>query len=472
MKIPKILHVMWIGRKPAPLNMMMSWKKKNPDFEFIFWNEAEITKRGLVFKCMKQINDIQEICGKCDIMRWEILYEYGGVFVDADSICIEPIDDVFMNKQAFATYENENTRKDLVALGILGFIPNHPLCRDIINWISDSALSEAIIRDQKAWMSVGNARLTTLLNTGNYPDFSIFPSYYVLPIHHTGLVYEGHGKVYANQLWGSSNDNYDTMNDIKLSKEFDVPVLWFSVLIPSYNTKREFLRNCLDSIKNQNGHFGIELVWINDGSDQDCTNFLEEELYNFGKNTRFIKIKYIRFGKNKGICESLNIGVQVCSNEYIFRMDSDDIMFPNRLKIQYAFMISHPDAVVCGGGIRIFNDGPIRDIFHEQKISWTEYINQDDVSTWIMNHPTLCYKKSAVLSVGNYNTDFIRKPFAEDYELELRLMKRFGCLYNIDEVLIYYRVHEDQVTIKYKDLIESTLNNIYINVKNNIEIDL
>ena len=49
-------------------------------------------KRKLKLECTHRINEMEEINGKADIIRWEILYEYGGVFLDADSICIEPID--------------------------------------------------------------------------------------------------------------------------------------------------------------------------------------------------------------------------------------------------------------------------------------------------------------------------------------------------------------------------------------------
>ena len=95
--IPKILHQMWIGPKEAPHKMMTTWKVKNPDYEYVYWNESEIEKRGMKFVCMKQIDEIYEINGKCDIMRWEILHKYGGVFVDADSICMEALDDHFLD---------------------------------------------------------------------------------------------------------------------------------------------------------------------------------------------------------------------------------------------------------------------------------------------------------------------------------------------------------------------------------------
>lgn len=447
--IPKIIHVMWIGPKKAPMNLMMSWKHKNPDFEFIIWNEAEFIKRRIYFKCIKQITDIYEISGKCDILRWEILYQYGGIFVDADSICIEPIDDYFMNKQAFSTYENEYVRKSLVACGMMGFIPNHNLCRDIINWISEPSLSESIIREKKAWISVGPLRLTEFLDTGNYPDFSVFPSYTVLPIHHTGLIYDGHRKVYAHQVWASSNQSYDTIDTVELPHHLLLPKQWVSIIVTSYDTKEEYLRNCLDSIRDQNGYFGIELVWVNDGSSLNCTKVLEKELYQFGKSSRFTKIKYIRIIENKKNFECLNIAINACSNEIIFKMDSDDIMHPDRLQVQLKFMCENPDAVICGGGMRCFNDsGSIKDIFHTEKISWTEFYDNNKPSTWIMSHPTLCYKKSALLSIGGYNTHLYG---VEDYDIELRILKKFGFIYNIKQILLYYRIHPQQISNTIKD---------------------
>ena len=74
--IPKIIHQLWIGPKPAPTKFMDTWKDKNPDFEYIRWNEEEIKKRNLKLECVNRIDEMEEINGKADIIRWEILYEY------------------------------------------------------------------------------------------------------------------------------------------------------------------------------------------------------------------------------------------------------------------------------------------------------------------------------------------------------------------------------------------------------------
>lgn len=334
--IPKILHVLWIGPKRCPMKHIMTWKMKNPEYEFMFWNEEKLN-REMSFRCLKQINDITQICGQCDIMRWEILYKYGGIFVDADSVCIEPIDDSFLETQAFSVFENEIARPSLLAIGFMGFEPNHPLCRDIIDWIADPSLSEDIIRDYPAWMSVGNLRLSAFVSTKKY-NFVIFPSHIALPIHHTGITYEGHAKVFAHQLWGSSNDNYDDINDIVLPKQFTLPSSWLSIIISSHNTTRASIVECLSSIKNQVGWFGIELIWINRDSDQMHTDFLKEELADLEKSSRYITFRY-HYTKKLSIDEAVQYGMTLCSHELIVTMDPDTTISPDQMLTLFHPMI-------------------------------------------------------------------------------------------------------------------------------------
>ena len=99
--IPKIIHQIWIGNKNEPTKFMNTWKNKNPEFEYIKWNEEELKNRNISLECLNRVNEIEEMCGKADIIRWELLYKYGGIFLDADSICIEPIDDELMKMKSF-----------------------------------------------------------------------------------------------------------------------------------------------------------------------------------------------------------------------------------------------------------------------------------------------------------------------------------------------------------------------------------
>jgi GT2 family glycosyltransferase len=447
--IPKILHQLWIGPKPAPTKMMQTWKDKHPSFEYILWNDVEIQRRGMVFRCQKQIDAMPEWNGKADIMRWEILAKYGGYFVDADSICIEPFDDYFEGCPAFACFENETVRKSLIATGTMGFCPGYPLCLDIIHWI-DSPDSKETFASLRAWGSVGPHAITRFLKSGKYSDFAIYPSHCFLPIHYTDDIYHGHKKVYAYQLWGNTRDIYDNIEQIELPNCFLPPPFWVSVLMPVYQCPALFLKECFESILQQKGYFGIELVCVNDGSSPEYTAILEKELDNFQRKSRFCRVVYLSNVENRGVAYSLRLGVEKCSNELIFRMDADDIMLPERVKTQIEFFVNHPTCVICGTNMSMFQNDNLKELSQKTLLKTTDHpaeLTWDDfwktVPVWFMNHPTLCFRKSAVLEVGNYDVEM--NGF-EDYELELRLMKRFIKVYNIEYPLVMYRVHKDQIT--------------------------
>jgi len=443
MSIPKIIHQLWIGTKPAPIKLMDTWKDKHPNFEYIYWNEEEFIKRNMTFKCQDKIDEIEEINGKADIIRWEILYKYGGIFIDADSICIEPFDDEILSKQCFAGWEQEELRKGLIATGTMGFPEKHPLVKSAINWIINNEVSQAKA-NLMAWQSVGPGLLTRMYNTNKFKDLYIFPSYTFLPVHLTGLEYTGHGKIYAFQAWGSTKQSYDTMNSLQLPEQFLKPTKSVSILVSSYNTKIMYIQECLKSIKCQVGEFNIELVWINDGSNELNTVLLKNCLDNFIKTTRFTNVVYFENETNKGIGYSLNLGINMCSNEIIIKMDSDDIMYNDRIIKQLTFMEMNPDIQICGAQVNFFKkniENKINSTTHPS-ISWDEYIKHK--SHWITNHPTLCYRKSAVINVGNYDKNKSR--MTEDFEITLKLLKHYKYIYNFQEPLLYYRIHEEQVT--------------------------
>ena len=160
-KIPKIIHQLWIGPKSPPTKLMDTWKNKHEKegFEYIRWTEQEMNKRGFQSKLMDKVNEMEEINGKADILRWELLYEYGGFFVDADAYCIEPVTYLIEKYKAFVGFENERVRNagwvgnnttyddvlarthPLIATGTMAFPPKHKLPRLAIEWIKNNVIS-------------------------------------------------------------------------------------------------------------------------------------------------------------------------------------------------------------------------------------------------------------------------------------------------------------------------------------------
>ena len=77
-------------------------------------------------------------------------------------------------------------------------------------------------------------------------------------------------------------------------------------------------------------------------------------------------------------------------------MDSDDIMFPNRLITQLEFMRNTPDCVLCGSQILMFreNTNNIISLTKHPNYTWEEFKSMENKPHWLMNHPTFCFRKS------------------------------------------------------------------------------
>lgn len=464
--IPRIIHQIWIGDiNIPPLSLMDTWKEcaYKINAEYILWNEEEINKRNMKFECIQSIKEIKEINGKADIMRWEILLKYGGIFIDADSICVDIlIDEIFNPYQyllndsgnlfeininnkdvGFAAFENEIKRPKLIATGTMGFTPNHPLLFDIVQSLKyptqDTLL---LLNKQKAWISVGPGCITRFLETNKYKNnIIIFPSYFFIPIHYeyNTPIYIGHQKVYAHQLWGTGENLYgkskmtETIpNNLLINNNLSI-----SILIYSYNTPKKWLNQCLKSIKNQKGEFMIELIWIDNFSDSSFTNELIHEINWFKRTTRFLSnIKYHKMNK----IEKDNIcffhGVEMCSNDLIIHINPNDIMISTRIQIQIDYMEKNPQIVLVGGQYVNFISKLNNEIKIIDKKSNYPLIINDFFSNTFINKSTLCYRK--------WSIDKIREDNFENDNLEIKLHNYFGknSISNIDHILILKRQDE------------------------------
>ena len=250
---------------------------------------------------------------------------------------------------------------------------------------------------------------------------------------------------------GSTRHSYDTMNSIKLPDKFLTPSKKVSILVSSYNTNASYIKDCLDSIKIQKGNIFFELVWINDGSDELHTTLLKKLLDDFKQNSRFTDVIYYENEGNKGIGHSLNKGIHLCNYEIIIKLDSDDIMVPDRIEKQYNYMMQNPETAICGAQILMFKGNEKNHFVNITKhptITWNDYIK--NFPHWFVNHPTVCYRKSKVLEVGNYSINLKETwgndDLSHDFELELRMLKKYGKIYNFPEHLVLYRLHPNQVT--------------------------
>mgnify|MGYP003629695255 FL=1 len=265
MNIPKIIHQLWIGEKPRPFKAMDKVRDMNPHCEYIFWNEEKIKKDLKVSReYNRKIVSHSAINGKADMYRYLILLQYGGIWIDADILPIEPLDDFLFDKPFFC-YESESVRPGLCANTILSFPKNHLYMKTMVQWILDNETRE-MHAEMASWDLVGPGLLTRMYHSFDKETkemVHVFPSYYFLPDHHTGLKYKGHGKVYTTHEWGTTWNKYDKINDMDIPSHHKPPQDSITITIDN-NVKPKKLKEILQSIKNISGHFKIKISYDGD----------------------------------------------------------------------------------------------------------------------------------------------------------------------------------------------------------------
>ena len=87
-QIPRIIHQIWIGPKNPPMhwiNTVIDFCHTN-GYVYKLWRDADVVTLGLINK--KAFDDEPSWAGKADVLRYEILYRHGGIYIDADSMII------------------------------------------------------------------------------------------------------------------------------------------------------------------------------------------------------------------------------------------------------------------------------------------------------------------------------------------------------------------------------------------------
>jgi glycosyltransferase involved in cell wall biosynthesis len=197
----------------------------------------------------------------------------------------------------------------------------------------------------------------------------------------------------------------------------------------------EYITEALNSILDQSFR-DFEFIIINDGSIDNTTGILQQYAQLDGRLCVFHQ-------ENRGLIAALNRGCRLARGKYIARMDADDITVPDRFETQVDFLDRHPIVAVLGGAIKLINA-------KGASIGERRY-PVDDRQIKEALHRTNCFCHSAIMMRKDAfdATEGYRRPFlhAEEYDLWLRMAERVE-LANLPDVLVYYRIHARQVTVR------------------------
>jgi glycosyltransferase involved in cell wall biosynthesis len=208
-----------------------------------------------------------------------------------------------------------------------------------------------------------------------------------------------------------------------------------SVVMPVYNAA-SYLEAAVESILNQT--FGdFEFLVLDDGS-TDKSPAIMRRYQELDSRITFAQ----RPHEDGNYVTALNQLVESARGEYIARMDADDIAKPERFDRQVAYLRAHPEVVAVSTRVLVVDKNlwPIWEMGTEVAHDRIDEAHLR-AKTGQMIHPAVMIRASALCNVGGYRVEYAA---AEDFDLWLRLAE-VGSLANLPEVLLYYRVHDQNV---------------------------
>lgn len=203
-----------------------------------------------------------------------------------------------------------------------------------------------------------------------------------------------------------------------------------SVLMPAYNCGK-YIRQSINSILRQSFK-DFEFIIIDDGSTDNT-----EEIVSGISDSRIV---YKRT-EHKGTSAAMNYGISICRNEWIARIDADDLNTAVRLEKEIAFLNENPETDILSSWSVYFKD-PAKILFLLK-----EPVDHDDIHTYLnlhnpVNQSAMMFKKS-IFAEHRFDETL---DCNEDYGLMYRLRDkvRFAL---VPEFLVYTRLRSDSRTL-------------------------
>lgn len=218
-----------------------------------------------------------------------------------------------------------------------------------------------------------------------------------------------------------------------------------SIILPVKDTEK-YLAECIDSILNQS-YSDWELLAVNDNSSDNCLSILQE----YSKqDDRIIALN----NPQPSLLNALRYGYSKSTGSLIHRMDSDDIMPLNKLKLMVKYHQSI-GGVITGGTEYFKDDGEVGDGFKRYD-AWLMDVARKN------SHKAEMYKECVIPSncwlVHRNDFDkiggFTPETFPEDYDLCFRFIEGGLRITGIPEVLHHWRDRSDRISRNwdvYKD---------------------
>ena len=217
-----------------------------------------------------------------------------------------------------------------------------------------------------------------------------------------------------------------------------------SVIIASYN-HAPYIEASILSVLRQS-YARVQLLVIDDGSSDDSVERIGRLQAAHGFD--------FRVQSNQGLSRTLNEAIARCHGSLIAPFGSDDVMLPERLAVQVAYLQGKPEVGICAGAIQTIDAAgqasggdrplPLRrldfdDVFLDRKPGSPA--------------PTLLFRREALERVGGFDPS-VR---LEDLMIELKITQAGYFIDVLPQVLAQYRVHGSNTYKNYRFMVDNVL---------------
>ncbi|MDZ4711874.1 MAG: glycosyltransferase family 2 protein [bacterium] len=225
-----------------------------------------------------------------------------------------------------------------------------------------------------------------------------------------------------------------------------------SVIIPCYNSVL-FLRQALESVLWQT-YTEWECILVDDGSTDDSADIFKEYMK---MDTRYV----YHYQENGGLATARNAGIDLAKGDYIQFLDADDVLLQRRLEKCVAVFQTNPDFKVLYSEYMLFSK-----TMGFYKVLPSKIAIQDQLYALLFE-----FNKSFVIPIHSFffRAEVVKKnkfdesllSFAEDNEFRIRLALNGFHFDHMYEVLLIYRLNENQIISNEEDKIyENMLRNL------------
>jgi hypothetical protein len=194
--IPRIFHRIWLGNQPMPAEFEkfgQTWLYHHPGWVMHTWTDValqNVLNRNAVLRSAS-------LSGVANILRYEILFHLGGIYIDTDFECLQNVENLLQGIYCFVGLQTP----ELANNAIMGAIPHHPFIEKLVDGLSSRVSQFSQLRSIK---QSGPYYLTEQLRGRS--DVTIFPPalFYPYQWHERWRRYERFSGAYAVHHWSLS----------------------------------------------------------------------------------------------------------------------------------------------------------------------------------------------------------------------------------------------------------------------------